>query len=230
VVSEVSFFNMAPKGSKMASQKGVSTKTTKVVKKSFTKDDLDKFSSGSSSSGSRGPEVISDAIVELAGPLKRSLTRRDTDEAVDRVFTGKLGHIPSDRLEGMGDGDDGTLRSYLSSKIREFRKTKKKFNASFWAEVYQTFPGLGQKLNLPAPPSDGSVREELLEVLGYVLSENPSQRKSEPFVNFLLHCEPLNYTELYGAIRSVQEGPLVLRSSSIKCMHAILIYGCRTRH
>ena len=161
---------------------------------------------------------------------QRRLSRRDTDDAVDRSLKARL--LPTfslAALEGAVNAQGRRVRDVVADQLRKNRPKKKKLTTQFWTQLIADFklvPNIATE-GLPDPAEGEEPSDEFLENLSYVHSENPAARKTMPMEKFLQHCPELSYVELYGTLRASMEGPRVVRAASLRLLVAVLKYIAR---
>jgi len=212
---------MAPKGKRAGPQKGTLGAKGKVSADASTAAAL---VSGAAASSWEAPPP------EPPSAQKRKLSRRDTDDAVDRALEARLlPHFPRAVVEGAVNSKGQRVRDVVAEQIRQNRSSSKKLTSCFWADVAKSFkltPGSIAD-TLAQPPDGERVSEVLLEKLGVAHAENPAVRSTEPLERFLENCEILSYTEMYGIIRASMEGPKITKASSCRLLLACVKYMAR---
>jgi len=171
-------------------------------------------------------DVDAASLDSAAESKRRRLGRRDSDDQVERVIQNKLGHFTPEVVESAVSSDGESVRDYVKRNMKAM--TNRRLGSRFWCEFFTVFP-----LNktpaevLDVPEGEEPVSEELIAAMSAALCDNPATRSIEPLELLLVHCEPLNGTELVGLLRSAMEGPVVTSANSQRMLLSILAYFAR---
>ena len=217
---------MPPKGCKRAasgSSLGSSSKKSKVTMSSTALVPLRGVRSPAHSS------TDSSISADVESPRRR-LGRRDSDDKVERVMTTRLGKTyPMSLLEGARNSEGQSIRDVLKLQIRDNKNSKKNLTTAFWTRLANDFSLSSSAADrLPDPVGEEAICDELVDKLGFAHSDNPASRSVEPLERFLDECSELSYVECYGILQASMEGPLVIRSASVRMLVAFLKYLGRT--
>jgi hypothetical protein len=168
---------------------------------------------------------------------RRRLSRRDSDEQVNRVIEEKLTpNYREELIEAALTKKGMKIRPYIKTALVgltvSVRGNKARLSTKFWTQFYADFPtlSLGISAYLPDPPADlEEVRDELQAALATAYDPNPSSRTPVHVERVLENLtKDLNETELFGLVQAVEESPTISRPHSEKMKMAIMLYLART--
>jgi hypothetical protein len=184
---------------------------------------------------STSPKASLDALgnesLALVDPsLTRALNRRDTEDAVDRLYETRLKDIAKERLAGATNSKGEKLRGFLLEAERKRRSDSKRFGAEFWIDIFQDFKLLSDwSDSLVEPVANENFDTEFLEKLDLLHSTNPAIRSPKPICQYLDICPPLNYSMLFGLAQAMQVSPVVTQNSYGQIMISLLGHVARIR-
>jgi len=220
---------MAPKSSLRSKPRlNSSASSSKKLKVSLSASDLALVPLGAPPASVS--DVSDDAMTDSSISGRRRLSRRDSADKVDRVMSTRLTKTyPAPLLEGARNSKGQSIRDVLKLQIRENKDNKKKLTTAFWTKLATEFCLSSSAADLlPDPVDDANICDELVDKLGIAHSDNPASRSVEPLERFLDECPQLSYVECYGILHASMEGPLVIRSASVRMLIAFLKYLGRT--
>ena len=220
---------MAPKSSLRSKPRlNSSASSSKKLKVSLSASDLALVPLGAPPASVS--DVSDDAMTDSSISGRRRLSRRDSDDKVDRVMSTRLTKTyPAPLLEGARNSKGQSIRDVLKLQIRDNKDNKKKLTTAFWTKLATEFCLSSSAADLlPDPVDDANICDELVDKLGIAHSDNPASRSVEPLERFLDECPQLSYVECYGILHASMEGPLVIRSASVRMLIAFLKYLGRT--
>ena len=170
-----------------------------------------------------------EAVAKLSPAKRRQLTRRDTEDAVERFVERKLSHIPFGILDAVTNKERLTLHELIRREVKSTRSANGRISSKFMVKLYVEYE-LGSQVfrDLREPSEEESLDEEVFDLLGQCHDENPVLRNPKPLVKFLDMCSPLSYTNLNGLLNGIVEGPLLSHAHAQKLQVATLAYVSRT--
>lgn len=132
---------------------------------------------------------------------RRQLSRRKTDEQVDRSLREHFAGWST--LETHGTPIDGmTLVHRLKHDKRESKESGTRLGSSYWADLRQRYDGeaaWSQHLKVKEPGLP--VADNLVEALRHASNPNVTKRTKAPLTNFLAGVRVLNQKEICGLMR-----------------------------
>jgi hypothetical protein len=167
---------------------------------------------------------------DLEGPTKRrrQLSRRSSDEQVERAVAARLSHLPDEVWRTKVTKDGLSISEYVKRWTKKMHSDGKRLGTKFWTDLYNEFD-LNESCadSLEDPPDDLKVNKDLLVALAAAQCGNPAGAPSAQLERFLDHCPQLNRAELYGLFRATMEGPAMPRNVAVKCHIATLRHLAR---
>lgn len=163
-----------------------------------------------------------------ATPCKRSSTRRDTDDQIERAIGKRLGHIPQNRWQGAIDEDGVDFWTYIGRSLKKTHAAGGNLGTRFWSDTYSRFAlNDSPAADLADPPDEEIVDQHLIEVLAVANNGNPAGNPGAPFERLLEHCARFNRRSLFGMCHATCESPSMSRAVAQRCQVAILKYVAR---
>ena len=174
------------------------------------------------------PCGTSESLALVDPSMKRALQRRDTEDAVDRLYNTRLKAISKERLASATNKKGEKLRGFLLEAERKRRSSQTRFSTTFWVDIFADFNLLSDWSDaLEEPSSKEDYSREFLEKLDVLHSSNPAHRSPKPVSLYLEVCPALNYSELYGLAQAIQVSPVVTPSAYQAVMLSLLTHVAR---
>jgi len=162
-----------------------------------------------------------------ASKLKRRLSRRDTDDQIERAIGTRFDHI--DNWESKVDEDGRSIKDYVEDEVRRTTNLGKYIRNDFWTKIWAKFDlATTAAMLLVDPPMDQDIDEDLMDAISVAHSCNPCGNVERPLERYLSHCAPLSRRNLFGLLNSIEECPDLPRPLAVKCQIATLWYFART--
>lgn len=159
---------------------------------------------------------------------KRPLMRRETEAQTQRFIDRKLSHVPASVLETVENCEGLKVRDYIAREVKRVRRSHGRLSSKFMVKLYDEYQLEATVfMGVPEPSEDESVDEELLDLLGQCHDENPVHRNHKPLAKYLQSCRRLSYTNLFGLLKGIVEGPLLSHSNAQKLQVSALEYFAR---
>ena len=107
---------------------------------------------------------------------RRRLSRRDTDDQVERIVAKKLKpFFPSELIEGIVHADGSTPRSTIADGLRNSKSAGEYLKQEFWSNFFLKFPfEKGLASIVPEPSGHYDIRDEVLEAIAPLARQEPS--------------------------------------------------------
>ena len=135
-------------------------------------------------------------------------------------------------LAGQLSSDGFDAKAYIKREIKKnkFEQLKKKrLSPQFWIRFKAEFRITVVDIcdSLPDPPENLDPDKTLVQMLLLAHSDNPAQNKIDPISKYLMHCQPLHETSLYGLISRMQECESLPKHVAVKIQIAFFEYARR---
>ena len=159
-----------------------------------------------------------------SGSRRRQLSRRDSDERVERALAQHFSHM-SDYQMNVKLVNNRTMRQKDSEAIASTRLTKKRLGANFWKLVSDPyFDNLDTIESLKADDPNASVNEMLLKLIGEVHHEDPSKRTMQGLMGWLPVAPEFKQNEFIGLIKACLSTKMAMRPTTDPLVVEIMRY------
>ena len=112
--------------------------------------------------------AVSTAEASAAAARRRRLSRRDSEDKVERCIQDRLKEFPAEVIEGARDSKGRSVRDYLNLFATPVWNQNRRLSSKFWVEFFGNFKLVcAPSENLVAPDVLEEVDDELLVALGF---------------------------------------------------------------
>jgi hypothetical protein len=139
---------------------------------------------------------------DAAARKRRQLSRRSSDQQVDRIIESKFAGLDIVHRETHTVNGE-LLRDRIARDRRELPPGGR-LGACYYRDLLMEWSaGQAGWQDLRPSVKGESVKDELILNLDLCCHSNPNVRTIEPLCAYLRNCEALNQTEVYGAIKAI---------------------------